>query len=77
MCRFGCRNFTPYTRNGVDVTIDEIFAKHGQTYFRELEEILIYEIQDQTPKVLCLGGGAVMDPVSQDYCKANKYFAYF
>ena len=42
----------------VDFTIDEIFEKNGEIYFRELErEILIREIQDQTPKVLCLGEG--------------------
>ena len=48
-------------------SIDDIFAKYGHQYFRDLErEILVREIRDQTPKVLCLGGGAVMDPVSQE-----------
>ena len=56
------------SRHGEDLTIDEIFAKHGQNYFRKIEkDILIREIQDQTPKVLSLGGGAVMDPVSQEF----------
>lgn len=44
------------------MTIPEIFAKHGEPYFRAGEARVIARILDQGPKVLATGGGAVMDP---------------
>lgn len=44
------------------MTIPEIFAKHGEAYFRAGEARVIARLLDQGPQVLATGGGAVMDP---------------
>lgn len=43
------------------MTIPEIFAKHGEPYFRAGETRVIARILDHGPQVLATGGGAVMD----------------
>jgi shikimate kinase len=43
------------------MTIPEIFAKHGEPYFRAGEARVIARLLDGEPKVLATGGGAVMD----------------
>ncbi len=44
------------------MTIPEIFAKHGEPYFRAGEARVIARLLEQGPQVLATGGGAVMDP---------------
>lgn len=43
------------------MTIPEIFAKHGEPYFRAGEARVIARLLDQGPQVLATGGGAVID----------------
>ena len=43
------------------MTIPEIFAKHGEPYFRAGEARVIARLLDSGPQVLATGGGAVMD----------------
>lgn len=40
--------------------IAEIFAVHGESYFRELETELLKRLQDREPMVVSCGGGAVL-----------------
>jgi shikimate kinase len=42
------------------LTIPEIFAEHGEPYFREGEARVIARLLDGTPGVLATGGGAYM-----------------
>jgi len=42
-------------------TIAEIFAEHGESYFRAGEARVIARLLEQGPQVLATGGGAVMD----------------
>ena len=44
------------------MTIPEIFAKHGEPYFRAGESRVIARLLESGPQVLATGGGAVMDP---------------
>jgi len=48
------------------MTIPEIFAKHGEPYFRAGEARVIARLLDGEPKVLATGGGAVMDPHTRE-----------
>jgi len=48
------------------MTIPEIFALHGELYFRAGEARVIARLLDQGPQVLATGGGAVMDPRTRD-----------
>ena len=43
------------------MSIPEIFAKHGEPYFRAGEARVIARLLEQGPQVLATGGGAVMD----------------
>lgn len=42
------------------MSIADIFAKHGEDYFREIETKLLVEIQMQENKVVSCGGGVVL-----------------
>lgn len=44
------------------MTIPEIFAKHGEPYFRAGEARVIARLLEHGPQVLATGGGAVIDP---------------
>ncbi|MEL6279795.1 MAG: shikimate kinase [Pseudomonadota bacterium] len=44
------------------MTIPEIFASHGEAYFRAGERRVIARLLTESPHVLATGGGAFMDP---------------
>ena len=46
-------------------TIPEIFADHGEAYFREGERRVIGRLMLRGPQVLATGGGAFMDPATR------------
>ena len=48
------------------MTIPEIFAKHGESYFRSGEARVIARLLDGGPQVLATGGGAIMDQTTRD-----------
>ena len=48
------------------MTIPEIFASHGENYFRSGEKRVIARLLDGGPQVLATGGGAVMDQATRD-----------
>ncbi len=48
------------------MTIPEIFAKHGEGYFRSGEARVIARLLDGGPQVLATGGGAIMDQTTRD-----------
>lgn len=43
-------------------TISQIFAEHGEAYFRDLETRYIREICSHSGQIIALGGGAVLRP---------------
>jgi shikimate kinase len=52
--------------SAASMTIPEIFAKHGEPYFRAGEARVIARLLDNGPQVLATGGGAVMDQRTRD-----------
>lgn len=44
------------------LTVPEIFATHGEAFFRQLEHTTIARILHNEPIVLAMGGGAIEDP---------------
>ncbi|MCF8477180.1 MAG: shikimate kinase [Pseudolabrys sp.] len=48
------------------MTIAEIFANHGEPYFRAGEARVIARLLDQGPQVLATGGGSVMNQHTRD-----------
>ena len=52
-------------------TIKEIFAEHGETYFRTGERKVIARLLENGPQVLATGGGAYMDPETRKAIKTS------
>ena len=52
-------------------SIGEIFAEHGEAYFRTGERKVIARLLENGPQVLATGGGAYMDPETRDAIKAH------
>ncbi|MCX7296653.1 MAG: shikimate kinase [Hyphomicrobiales bacterium] len=48
------------------MTIAEIFARHGEPYFRAGEARVIARLLDHGPQVLATGGGGIMDQRTRD-----------
>lgn len=53
------------------LTIKEIFAEHGEAYFRDGERKVIARLLDGGPQVLATGGGAYMNPDTRAAIKAK------
>jgi shikimate kinase len=51
-------------------SIPEIFADHGETYFREGERKVIKRLLGDGPQVLATGGGAFMNPETRAAIRA-------
>ena len=52
-------------------SIGEIFAEHGEAYFRTGERKVIARLLENGPQVLATGGGAYMDPETRDAIKTH------
>lgn len=52
-------------------SISEIFAEHGEAYFRTGERKVIARLLESGPQVLATGGGAFMDPETRAAVKAH------
>ena len=52
-------------------SIKEIFAEHGEAYFREGEQKVIARLLEGGPQVLATGGGAYMNPKTRAAVKAK------
>jgi shikimate kinase len=52
-------------------TVSEIFAEHGEPYFRQGESRVIARLLQGSPQVLATGGGAYMDPRTRANIKAR------
>ena len=52
-------------------SISEIFAEHGEDYFRQGERKVIGRLLDSGPQVLATGGGAFMAPETRASIKAH------
>jgi shikimate kinase len=52
--------------NAAGMSIPEIFAKHGEPYFRAGEARVIARLLEDGPQVLATGGGAVMNQQTRD-----------
>lgn len=54
-----------------DMTINEIFARHGETHFRDLESELVERIAGEEGKIVSCGGGAVLRPLNVENMKKS------
>lgn len=52
-------------------SINEIFADHGEAFFRDGERRVIARLLSNGPQVMATGGGAFMNPETRDNIKAH------
>ena len=57
--------------NAAKMTIPEIFARHGEAYFRSGEARVIARLLESGPQVLATGGGAFMNEETRSLIKAK------
>ena len=53
------------------MTIPEIFAQHGEAYFRDGERRVVARLLGEGPRVLATGGGAFMNPTTRQTIAAR------
>jgi len=53
------------------MSIADIFARHGEDYFRRGEARVIARLLESGPQVLATGGGAFMNPETRELVKAR------
>jgi len=53
-------------------TIEDIFAEHGEAFFRDREKLVIASLLDQGPIVLATGGGAFIAPETREVIKKTS-----
>ena len=60
----------------VGLTVSEIFEKHSEKYFRELESKTIKEISQHRNQIISIGGGAFENPDNIAALKKNSLVFY-
>ena len=53
------------------MTVEDIFATHGEPYFRDGEERVIKRLLQSGPQVVATGGGAVLSAKTRAECAKN------
>jgi len=53
------------------MTINDIFAKYGESHFRDIESQLILTLGDEGNTIVSCGGGVVVRPENTEYMKKN------
>lgn len=56
--------------------ITDIFAKYGESHFRDIESKLILTLGDEGNTVVSCGGGVVVRPENTEYMKKNGTVIY-
>jgi shikimate kinase len=75
--RLAARLAVPFTdadseiEKAANMGIPEIFANHGEAYFRSGEARVIARLLDHGPQVLATGGGAFMNPETREVIRAK------
>ena len=54
-----------------DMSIKEMFAQHGEAYFRQWEHDVIEELSKQNGLIIATGGGAIKNEENIQYLKQN------
>lgn len=59
------------------LSIDDIFHKYGEDYFRDIEEEIIKDISSLDNRVISTGGGIVLREKNIENLKKNGFIVYF
>jgi shikimate kinase len=74
-CPFADLDF--YIERVENKPIPEIFADHGEAYFREIEKkSLVNVVEQPRPRIISLGGGTLNSPENVEICKETGVILY-
>ena len=59
-----------------DISIAEIFRKHGEKYFREKESEAVKEVSALQGKIISTGGGVILNEENINYLRLNSIIVY-
>lgn len=62
--------------NKSGISINEIFEKEGEPFFRTLEKETVKDASDHQNTVISVGGGAILDEDNVKSLKRNGFFIY-
>ena len=66
-----------YIEKKMDMTVSEIFAQHGEAYFRALETETVQELAKEKHYIIATGGGTLMQPVNvEEFHKGGGEILY-
>ena len=66
-----------YIEKKMDMTVSEIFAQHGEAYFRALETETVQELAKEKHYIIATGGGTLMQPVNvEEFHKGGGKILY-
>lgn len=65
-----------HTRDGHRITCREIYAEHGEDYFRSLEREVAAETAKLDWHLIITGGSLMLDPVARRYLRADALLVY-
>lgn len=65
-----------YIESEQKMSVNDIFEKFGETYFRNLESEASQKLGSANKKIIACGGGTVMNPLNVNYLKANGDIFY-
>ena len=58
------------------LTIAEIFGRHGEPYYRDVESQVVAEMCAHDDAVVTFGGGTLMRPVNQEHARCDGLVVY-
>ncbi|MBK7093284.1 MAG: shikimate kinase [bacterium] len=59
-----------------NMTVNEIFARHGEQYFRDREYDLLTELCEQDRQVIATGGGMLAVPENLTLAKKTDWWCF-
>lgn len=65
-----------FIENKFNIKISQIFEKHGEARFREIEKEAIIELSSLSEKVISTGGGVVLDSDNVETLRSTGYIFY-
>ena len=58
------------------LTLTEIFQRHGEPYYRDVESSVVAELCARNGAVVSFGGGTLMRPVNQEHARRDGLLVY-
>ena len=62
--------------NITKLTINDIFSKYGENYFRKIEKEVAVDLLKKNNSIISLGGGSILDSNVRKYIKKNSFSVY-